>query len=226
MLQLSMVLKKVGTVLATMLCALFFFVSSLLAMPPQGDMNVTPHVNEIIIEDLQNTGCDPSRYILFNPNDQDATVVQSFYPEGEDPVDGFIVATVSNSISANGQITVDLDLEGSLPNGYQGFGVITSNEPLTNVVLPDELIADFSFIFSNQFAPVQVDFVNDACGDFDEVLWDFGDGFTSAVITPSHTYTTPGIYTASLTISNSIDSDIGSKQLEVMSGAFLPSIFR
>jgi gliding motility-associated-like protein len=32
-------------------------------------------------------------------------------------------------------------------------------------------------------------------------LWNFGDGTTSAAVNPSHTYTTPGTYTVSLTIS-------------------------
>lgn len=33
-------------------------------------------------------------------------------------------------------------------------------------------------------------------------LWDFGDGFTSTEFAPSHIYTAPGEYTATLTISN------------------------
>ncbi|MDX2245624.1 MAG: PKD domain-containing protein [Bacteroidia bacterium] len=35
-------------------------------------------------------------------------------------------------------------------------------------------------------------------------LWNFGDGTTSAVQNPSHAYTSPGIYTVSLTITNAI----------------------
>jgi PKD repeat protein len=38
-------------------------------------------------------------------------------------------------------------------------------------------------------------------------LWDFGDGQTSQVQHPSHTYTTPGQYTVSLRVTTSIDAD-------------------
>lgn len=40
-----------------------------------------------------------------------------------------------------------------------------------------------------------------------EWLWDFGDGTTSTDINPSHTYTAPGNYTVTLTVTNTLGSD-------------------
>ena len=42
----------------------------------------------------------------------------------------------------------------------------------------------------------------DADGDPLTYAWDFGDGGTSAVANPSHTYTAPGTYTAKVTVSD------------------------
>jgi PKD repeat protein/uncharacterized protein YfaP (DUF2135 family) len=42
-------------------------------------------------------------------------------------------------------------------------------------------------------------------------LWDFGDGNTSSVQNPSHTYTTAGVYTVKLTVNNGTSSDIETK---------------
>lgn len=38
-------------------------------------------------------------------------------------------------------------------------------------------------------------------------LWDFGDGTTSTAINPTHTYTVGGIYTVTLTVTNSLGTD-------------------
>lgn len=47
-------------------------------------------------------------------------------------------------------------------------------------------------------APFSVSFIDNTGGN-SSVLWDFGDGTTSAATHPTHVYTTPGIYTVSLT---------------------------
>jgi len=53
-------------------------------------------------------------------------------------------------------------------------------------------------------APLTVNFTNNS-GPHDYYLWDFGDGnSTSTILNPTNTYTTPGNYTASLTIVDSI----------------------
>lgn len=54
--------------------------------------------------------------------------------------------------------------------------------------------------------PLQVDFIdastNNGPGIITNYLWDFGDGSTSTSQNPSHTYTTAGLYTVTLTVTN------------------------
>ncbi len=47
-----------------------------------------------------------------------------------------------------------------------------------------------------------VGFVNQS-GPFQTILWDFGDGTTSSAISPTHEYDSAGIYTVTMTITNS-----------------------
>jgi Tol biopolymer transport system component len=50
-------------------------------------------------------------------------------------------------------------------------------------------------------APLMVTFTNQTTGDFTTSLWDFGDGITSTLLSPTHTYAAPGAYTITLTAS-------------------------
>jgi gliding motility-associated-like protein len=53
-----------------------------------------------------------------------------------------------------------------------------------------------------------VQFTSTSTGTITTYAWDFGDGATSILPGPvSHTYSTPGVYTVSLTVSNGITSD-------------------
>jgi len=51
-------------------------------------------------------------------------------------------------------------------------------------------------------APLAVQFVDKSTGTVETHLWDFGDGGTSALASPAHTYAYPGLYTVSLTAAN------------------------
>ncbi len=46
-------------------------------------------------------------------------------------------------------------------------------------------------------------------------LWDFGDGNTSTMQNPTHTYTTSGTYTVTLTVSNTLGSDVSTQTITV-----------
>lgn len=50
-------------------------------------------------------------------------------------------------------------------------------------------------------APVTAVFTNTSTGDFTDSLWTFGDGVTSTLPSPTHTYTSAGVYTVTLTVS-------------------------
>jgi len=45
--------------------------------------------------------------------------------------------------------------------------------------------------------------------------WDFGDGLTSALTSPTHSFMTPGEYLITLTVTNSVDNDEASRSLTV-----------
>ncbi len=56
-----------------------------------------------------------------------------------------------------------------------------------------------------------IQFTDASTGDITTWHWDFGDGETSNEQSPSHTYTAPGLYTVSLTVSNAYGSDTETK---------------
>jgi hypothetical protein len=68
--------------------------------------------------------------------------------------------------------------------------------------------------------PLAVQFTDRSTDNSDAWLWDFGDGNSSDQQSPSHTYTTVGKYTVSLTISDGITSDteVKSELIEVLKG--------
>ena len=67
--------------------------------------------------------------------------------------------------------------------------------------------ADFSGTPTSGAAPLQVQFTDTSSNGPTSWSWDFGDGATSTEQNPSHTYSTPGTYTVTLTASNSAGSD-------------------
>ena len=56
-------------------------------------------------------------------------------------------------------------------------------------------------------APLLVQFSDLSTGNPDSWYWDFGDGTTSSVQHPSHTYTVPNSYDVSLLVSNAVQAD-------------------
>ncbi len=68
-------------------------------------------------------------------------------------------------------------------------------------------VADFSLSVNSGQSPLEVDFTDSSStsgSTLSSWAWDFGDGGTSFEQNPSHTYTTPGVYTASLLVTNSL----------------------
>jgi len=75
--------------------------------------------------------------------------------------------------------------------------VISNNT--TSVVYPN-LTADFSVSPENGYPPLDVHFTDNSLGEPDSWRWNFGDGGSSIISNPNHTYTQPGHYTVSLGI--------------------------
>ena len=61
--------------------------------------------------------------------------------------------------------------------------------------------AGFILTPTSGIAPLMVVFTNTSTGDFTNSLWHFGDGVTSTLSSPTHTFSTKGVYSVSLTVS-------------------------
>jgi uncharacterized repeat protein (TIGR01451 family) len=77
------------------------------------------------------------------------------------------------------------------PNGTAIFGYETIPSPPT---------ADFTASLLSGTAPLTVTFTDRSEGIINAWLWDFGDGFTSGIQHPTHTYAICGVYTITLTV--------------------------
>ena len=72
---------------------------------------------------------------------------------------------------------------------------------------PEGVNAEFSSSPRKGVAPLTVNFTDESTGEITNWLWQFGDGESSAAKNPFHTYTKPGTYTVSLTITGPGGSD-------------------
>ena len=78
----------------------------------------------------------------------------------------------------------------------------TPTPTLTPTPTPVPLVADFTANVTSGPAPLTVAFTDTSTGGPTSWLWDFGDGNTSTVQNPVHTYESPGNYSVTLTVSN------------------------
>ncbi|NCG57038.1 MAG: PKD domain-containing protein [Proteobacteria bacterium] len=80
---------------------------------------------------------------------------------------------------------------------------ITVNDPPP----PPAPVADFSVTPTSGETPLFVSMTNETTGDVTGYSWDFGDGGGSTASDPSHTYSSPGVYTITLTATGPGGSD-------------------
>jgi hypothetical protein len=78
-------------------------------------------------------------------------------------------------------------------------------------------LAGFAASPSSNGGPLTITFHNASSGQFTGLLWDFGDGVTSTDPNPSHTYSAPGEYLVTLTLTGGIDgtSDVVQQRVRV-----------
>ena len=91
---------------------------------------------------------------------------------------------------------------GGITNSHiiDNFSVSFNSGPGAYFLTPDSFKLPQSVPFDSPFADLSI-------GDISSWLWDFGDGATSTEEIPHHTYTKPGHYTVSLTVTNQEGSD-------------------
>jgi PKD repeat protein len=73
-------------------------------------------------------------------------------------------------------------------------------------------------------APLMVNFTDESANDPTYWMWSFGDGITSAVQHPNHTYATPGSYTVTLMVANATGADSETKVGYITVGEALPPV--
>ena len=89
-----------------------------------------------------------------------------------------------------------------------GMSTKIEDNYITVVSLPNPPVAAFSAYPMSGNVPLFVQFTDLSSGeDISSWIWDFGDGATSTVQNPEHTYLTAGIYDVSLTVTNPGGSD-------------------
>ena len=86
-------------------------------------------------------------------------------------------------------------------------GTVTTAPTETATPTPAPFAANFTANRTSGPAPLAVQFTDTSAGGPTSWSWTFGDGNTSTVQHPIHTYATPGIYTVSLTITKAGASD-------------------
>lgn len=105
------------------------------------------------------------------------------------------VQSPTHIYTANGTYTVSLTV-----TGPEGTSTATKAGYITVSLSGTALFAAFSGTPTSGTAPLTVQFTDASTGNVTEWSWEFGDGSPSAVQNPSHTYTSAGTYSVSLTV--------------------------
>ena len=106
---------------------------------------------------------------------------------------GSTLVDPTHPYTAPGVYTVTLQVSG--PGGTH---TVTRTNYIT-VYVP--VVADFVGAPTSGTRPLTVVFTNTSTGSYSNSLWDFGNGVTSTVNSPTHTYMAAGVYTVTLTVS-------------------------
>lgn len=104
-----------------------------------------------------------------------------------------------------------------------------TNNPATSVPITMTInsvpVADFTATPTNAICSGDIQFTDATTGGANTWLWDFGDGQTSTLQNPTHTYLSYGTYTVKLTASNSCGNNQNIKTNYVsVSGPDLPTV--
>ncbi len=127
---------------------------------------------------------------------------------------GIVYGTALGATQLNATASVPGTFEYTPPSGTllevggnQSLGVVFTPTDATNytgaaasahITVYAAVHADFEASPLSGIVPLEVAFTNKTIGDWGVSEWDFGDGVTSTVANPGHTYDVPGVYTVTL----------------------------
>ncbi len=109
-------------------------------------------------------------------------------------------------------------IEQTVVGGINVQNRVNTPVPSPTPEIPRPIAAFTQDVTSGQ-VPLTVRFTNQSSGSITAVQWTFGDGVSSTEINPVHTYSTPGLYTVTLTVSGPGGSSNVSRQIAANSPA-------
>lgn len=185
-------------------------VSARVNLPPQASASSSVNSGRApLAVDFQGSGTD-----------QDGTIVSYSWDFGDGAASS--LQNPSHTFTSAGNFTARLtvsDNDGATATASVQITVAAPNQPPS---------ANLTAIPTSGHAPLTVSFVgsgNDPDGAITEYSWIFGDGLGSTQQSPSHTYTTAGTYTATLTVRDEAGATAsGSVQITVLPPNQPPSL--
>lgn len=156
-----------------------------------------------------------------------AARVQKVQIDGQDT--GLSVNTGDYQIH---RVTADVPSAAYAMDGSILVGVVRTNAPtgaFINEIALEELtavlppVADFTAEPTHGYAPLAVQFTDRSSGSISGRLWTFGDGAVDSLPNPLHTYTAPGLYTVTLTVSGPGGSHMLSRPAFITATAIPPT---
>ena len=145
---------------------------------------------------LPTLGCQP---LMVNFADQSTGLITSWQWDFGDGGQDFVPNPVY-VYNQPGTYTVTLTVTG--PGGMD-----TMTGP--NLITVDPVaVPEFSASVTSGFAPLTTNFTDQSTGSPTDWQWDFGDGGTDDIPSPSYTYLAPGTYGVSLAVGNACGGDV------------------
>ncbi len=152
-------------------------------------LNVTLEKIQAARQDIQDNGLPPYEVVLFERYGYSDNDIENVRQTVVQTPDSFV-----------------MNYSEVIPDGFDEM-IIFNNLMMSN--LSDELgdeappYADFTTSTATGKTPLTIQFTDTSHRSPDQWSWEFGDGATAATQNAEHTYTTAGIYTINLTVTNS-----------------------
>lgn len=129
-------------------------------------------------------------FVAFFANEPDSTIFWDFDDDRSNPITHF-GDTVFNTFPQNPNGEVNVVIAGSIvPFTSLFYDNVSLCADIDSALIKAELLPNAAFSV-NQLSPFEFSFTNPFANE--SYLWDFGDGNTSTLPNPTHTYTTPGL---------------------------------
>ncbi|MEM7538994.1 MAG: PKD domain-containing protein [Chloroflexota bacterium] len=154
---------------------------------------------------------------------QETSVTATVHDQDGQPMPGVLVvfqgvygtvAPTNGVTDGNGQVTVTFTM-GTLAERAAVTALAESAVASISVQPGSAPVADFTPSVQSGDLPLTVVFTNNSQGSITSYAWDFGDGNSSTETSPTHVYTTAGVYNATLTVTGPNGSDSHSNQITV-----------